>query len=73
MLGETSQGHFERQCVDTGYNIRKCVDMLIMIMVQCRAFTETQGERIEIMPSRGRAECHELPAATFLSAVTVPP
>lgn len=55
-----------------GYYIRKCVDMQIMIMVQCKVFLEVQGgERIEIMPSRGRAECHELPAATFLSAVTV--
>jgi hypothetical protein len=53
-----------------GYNIRKCVEMLIMIMVQYRAFLEMQ-ERIRIMPSRGRAECHELPAATFLSAVTM--
>jgi hypothetical protein len=48
-----------------------CVDMLIMIMVQCRAFLEVQGERIERMPSRGRAECYEVPAATFLSAVTM--
>jgi hypothetical protein len=54
-----------------GYKIRKCVEMLIMIKVQCRAFLEVQGERIEIMPSRGRAECHELPAATLLSAVTM--
>jgi hypothetical protein len=54
-----------------GYNIWECVKMLIMIVVQCRAFLEVQGERIEIMPSRGRAECHESPAATFLSAVTM--
>ena len=53
------------------YNIRKCVKMLIMIVLQCRAFLEVQGEGIEKMPSRGRAECHELPAATFLSAVTM--
>jgi hypothetical protein len=55
-----------------GYNIRKGVDMQIMIMVQCKVFLEVQGgERIEMVPSRGRGECHELPAATFLSAVTV--
>ena len=41
------------------------------MILQCRAFLEAQGERIEIMPSGGRAECHELPAATFLSAVTM--
>jgi hypothetical protein len=43
-----------------------------MIVVQCRAFLEGRcRERIEIMPSRGQAECHELPPATFLSAVTM--
>jgi hypothetical protein len=56
-----------------GYNIRKCVGMLIMIMimVQCRAFLEVEEERIEAIPSRGRVECHDLTAPTFLSAVTM--
>ena len=56
-----------------GYNIRKCVEMLIMIMimVQCRAFLEVEEERIEVIPSRGRVECHDLTAPTFLSAVTM--
>ena len=65
MFGKNSQGYFE------GNNMQKCVEMLIMAMLQCRAFLEVLRERIDITPSRGWSECHELPAGTFLSAVTM--
>jgi hypothetical protein len=49
-----------------------CVEMLITVMVVL-TFLGVQGVVIGIMRSRGRgreAGCQEVPAATFLSAVT---
>jgi hypothetical protein len=37
MFGRNSLGHLKAMY---GYNIRKCVEMLIMIMLQCGAFLE---------------------------------
>ena len=52
-----------------GYNIRKCRDANYDNSTVWSVLGGA-GRKIEIMPSIGLAECHELPAATFLSAVT---